>query len=84
MADAPNIDLVFVPPIDAAIDSFLVGVGFGFNPGQMRRSCRREALRLNAKSDAELSLIGITRGEIPAYVLRHRLPNHAPRRHGNG
>lgn len=67
-----------IPPIDAQIDQFLASVGFGFNPGEMRRAMRPDALRLSAKSDAELACLGIRRDEIPAYVLRHRLPAHAP------
>ncbi|MGS4943851.1 hypothetical protein ACVDG3_00100 [Meridianimarinicoccus sp. RP-17] len=67
-----------IPTIDADIDLFLASVGFGFNPGEMRRAMRPDALRLSAKSDAELARLGIRRDEIPAYVLRHRLPAHAP------
>ncbi|MEM8958311.1 MAG: hypothetical protein AAGC86_10895 [Pseudomonadota bacterium] len=66
-------DVFFVPPIDPLIDQYLAAVGLGFNPGEMRRYCRREALRLNAKTDAELSLLGLTRDQIPAHVLRHRI-----------
>jgi hypothetical protein len=76
----PGVSLVLmqIPSIDAQIDLFLAGVGFGFNPGEMRRAIRPDALRLSAKSDAELACLGIRRDEIPAYVLRHRLPAHAP------
>ena len=73
-----DFNLTFVPPVDPMIDEFLAGVGFGFNPGAMRRECRREALKLNARSDDQLALFGITRDQIPAYVLRHQLPAHAP------
>lgn len=72
------VSLVAIPSIDAEIDLFLASVGFGFNPGEMRRAMRPDALRLSAKSDAELACLGIRRDEIPAYVLRHRLPGHAP------
>lgn len=71
--------LAFVPPVDPLIDEFLANVGFGFNPAAMRRACRREALRLNARSDAQLALFGITRDQIPAYVLRRELPQFAPK-----
>ncbi len=76
--DQSNLELHFTPQIDHLIDLFLASVGFGFNPAEMKRACRREAYRLNAKTDAELWLIGITRDQIPAYVMRHRLPDHAP------
>lgn len=75
--DTTDISIDFMPPIDPAIDLFLAELGFGFNPGEIRRACRREAYRLNAKSDAELWLIGIRRDQIPAYVLRHRFPDAA-------
>jgi hypothetical protein len=78
MSDITQFDFAIVPSIDHAIDQFLVSVGFGFNPGQMRRDCRTHAHRLNAKSDDELSRLGLSRAEIPAFVLRHRLPDHAP------
>ncbi|MCV6597302.1 MAG: hypothetical protein OIF40_09500 [Mangrovicoccus sp.] len=73
MAEQDRIELNFSPSIDPLIDNYLVSVGIGYNPYEMRRYCRREALRLNAKSDAELSLLGITRSDIPGHVLRHRL-----------
>jgi len=73
MSEQERIELEFTPAIDPLIDNYLVSVGFGYNPSAMRRYCRREALRLNAKSDAELSLLGLTRAEIPGHVLRHRL-----------
>ncbi|MCR9086800.1 MAG: hypothetical protein NXH97_08655 [Rhodobacteraceae bacterium] len=73
MTQQQKIDVCFAPAIDTLIDQYLTSVGMGFNPGEMRRYCRREALRLNAKTDAELSLIGLTREQIPAHVLRHRL-----------
>jgi len=73
-----SLTLMPIPPVDEQIDQFLASVGFGFNPGEMRRAVRPDALRLSAKSDAELACLGIRRDEIPAYVLRHRLPAHAP------
>lgn len=78
MSDHANVEIAYGPPIDPAIDTFLSTVGFGFNPGQIRRQCRREIHRLNAKSDAELFLIGLRRCDIPAHVMRHRFPGFAP------
>lgn len=72
MASSPQVDVLFAPPIDRMIDQLLVEIGFGFNPAAMKRFCRREALRLNSKTDAELWLIGLTRDQIPAHVLRHK------------
>lgn len=73
-------EISFAPPIDPAIDQCLCTLGFGANPAALRRAIRPEALRLNAKSDAELCLIGIRREDIPAFVLRHRFPHLAPAR----
>ena len=78
MDQSDDFPLAFVPPVDPLIDAFLAEVGFGFNPGAMRRLCRREALKLNARSDAQLALFGITRDQIPAYVLREQFPAFAP------
>ncbi|MCA8883183.1 MAG: hypothetical protein KDA50_05470 [Rhodobacteraceae bacterium] len=78
MNDKSLVELNFAPPIDPAIDQCLASLGFGFNPAALRRAIRPEALRLNAKSDGELFLIGIRRAQIPAYVLRHRFPHIAP------
>lgn len=69
MTRPSHIDIAFAPPVDAQIDAFLVEMGFGFNPGEMRRRMRREVLRLNARSDAQLALFGLTRREIPAHVF---------------
>lgn len=73
MSRQDSIEICFAPPIDRLIDEYLLNVGFGFNPSEMRRYCRREAYRLNAKTDAELWHLGITRENIPAHVLRHRI-----------
>ena len=73
MSEQSITKIQFVPSIDPLIDQYLTDVGMGFNPNEMRRYCRREALRLNAKSDAELWLMGLTRDQIPAHVLRHRI-----------
>jgi len=73
-----RLDIRPMPPVEPQIDAFLAGVGFGFNPGELRRTIRRDVMRLNARTDAQLALFGITRAQIPAYVCRHRLPGHAP------
>lgn len=74
-----NLHVLFCPSLDAHFDAYFSRLGFGMNPAGLRRVYRREALRLNTKSDAELALIGITRAEIPAHVLRRRFPSLAPR-----
>ncbi|MEV8465536.1 hypothetical protein AB0T83_01915 [Fluviibacterium sp. DFM31] len=72
-------EIIFMPPIAPALDRTLCDLGFGLNPASLRRAILPEVLRLNAKSDAELSLIGIRRAQIPAFVLRHRFPHMDPR-----
>lgn len=72
-------EIIYMQPIGAALDRTLCDLGFGVNPGALRRAILPEVLRLNAKSDAELLLIGIRRCEIPAFVLRHRFPHMDPR-----
>jgi len=80
MTRPSHIDIAFAPPVDAQIDAFLIEMGFGFNPGEMRRRMRREVLRLNARSDAQLALFGLTRREIPAHVFQIVQGGHAPGR----
>lgn len=77
MSSKPAVDIRFTPSVDPMIDTCLAEMGLGFNPGDIRRRLRREVLRLNARSDAQLALFGIERSEIPAYVLRRRFPEFA-------
>ena len=50
MDQSDDFPLAFVPPVDPLIDAFLTEVGFGFNPGAMRRLCRREAHNVTGTS----------------------------------
>ncbi len=77
MTETTRMDIQFAPPVDPMIDTFLAEIGLGFNPGDIRRRLRRDVMRLNARSDAQLALFGIRRSEIPAYVLRHKFPEFA-------
>lgn len=54
----------------ARIDAFFVALGQGVNAYRMRESRMAEIRRLNAKSDAELLALGVTRDTIPQYVFR--------------
>lgn len=78
MSEYHETTVVYAPSADALIDDFLVGAGFGVNPDFLRRKCRAEVLRLNAKSDSDLWSLGLVRRQIPAHVLRHDLPGLAP------
>ncbi|KGM48079.1 hypothetical protein [Pseudooceanicola atlanticus] len=51
-------------------DGFLANLGRGFNAYMERRARTDQIAALNAKSDAELAKMGITRDGIPAYVFR--------------
>lgn len=62
----------------ADFDLQLAVLGFGVNPGGLRRRFWRDALRLNTLSDAELAALGLSRADIPGEVLRHRFPSVAP------
>lgn len=74
MLMSPKIEIQFTPPVDQSIDQLLTTIGFGFNPGEMKRACRLEVFQLQAKSDAELRLLGLTRDKIVAHVLRRKFP----------
>ncbi|MWD28735.1 hypothetical protein E0K89_014715 [Aquicoccus sp. SCR17] len=54
----------------AALDGFFASLGQGMNAYLERRSRMDQINALNAKSDEELSRMGITRDGIPAYVFR--------------
>jgi hypothetical protein len=54
----------------SALDNFFTALGQGFNAYVESRARIGEINRLNAKSDAELALLGITRDRIPHYVFR--------------
>ena len=77
MSDTTRMDIQYAAPVDPMIDTFLADMGLGFNPGDIRRRLRRDVMRLNARTDAQLALFGIRRSEIPAYVLRQRFPEFA-------
>ncbi|MBS0126563.1 hypothetical protein [Thetidibacter halocola] len=52
------------------IDLFLTGVGFGFNPGRIRRARLPQIIALEASSDEELAHLGIDREGILPHVFR--------------
>ena len=54
----------------ARVDAFFATLGQGMN-AYMHRKSRMDVIdALNAKTDAELAALGITRDGIPAYVFR--------------
>ena len=54
----------------ARVDAFFASVGQGFNAYIERRSRMGQIEALNAKTDKELSAIGVKREDIPRYVFR--------------
>ncbi|MGB0498400.1 MAG: hypothetical protein ACPGID_08675 [Rubricella sp.] len=58
------------PSLQSRIDAFFGTIGFGCNPYEMRMARWRELHALDAKSDAELALMGLSRADIPAHVFR--------------
>ena len=57
-------------PLADRIDSFFAGLGQGFNAYLERRSRSEEIRRLEARTDAELAAMGISRDRIPHHVFR--------------
>ena len=55
------------------LDAFFASVGQGFSSYVERRARIDQIERLNAKSDAELAQMGLTRDRIPQYVFRDLL-----------
>jgi len=54
----------------ARVDAFFATLGQGMNAYMHRKSRMDEIESLNAKSDADLAALGITRDGIPRYVFR--------------
>jgi uncharacterized protein YjiS (DUF1127 family) len=57
------------PEFRSAFDRFFTGIGQGFNAYLESRSRIRQIEALNAKSDAELAAMGLSRDRIPAHVF---------------
>ncbi|QRN81299.1 MAG: hypothetical protein JK586_07635 [Nocardiopsis sp. BM-2018] len=62
------------PAQSAALDSYLVSVGLGFNPGQDRRAREAALARLDALPDGALHAMGLNRAALPAHVYRDLIP----------
>lgn len=60
----------YSPWLPAAYDAFFTRLGQGLNSYIETRSRRAEIAALEAKSDAELAQLGITRDRIVHYVFR--------------
>ena len=54
----------------ARVDAFFATIATGFNAYVERMARLPELKRLDAKSDAELARMGLTRETIPQYVFR--------------
>lgn len=59
----------FSPALKAALDTFFLELGQGFNAYLATRPKILEAERLYALSDEELAEKGMTRDDIPRYVF---------------
>ncbi|WP_425098612.1 hypothetical protein [Tropicibacter sp. S64] len=55
------------------IDRYFSTIGFGFNPGQLRRARLREIIALEAATDAQLEAMGLDRDDILPHVFRDLL-----------
>lgn len=55
------------------IDYYLSSIGFGFNPGQMRRARLREIIVLETATDDQLRDMGLDRKDILPHVFRDLL-----------
>ncbi len=70
MTEQPRINVAFSPPLAERIDRYFLSMGMGVNAHALTRERRDILLWLNAKSDAELALMGLARAEIPSFVFR--------------
>jgi hypothetical protein len=70
MREQTPVHVAFSPGIEARLDSYFLTMGLGLNTHLLRRERREILLWLNAKSDAELAVMGLARPDIPAFVFR--------------
>ena len=70
MREQIPVGMAFSPGLEARLDAYFLGLGMGLNTHLLRRERRDILLWLNAKSDAELALMGLARRDIPAFVFR--------------
>ena len=56
-------------PLMERLDLFLVEQGMGFNAGLEKRRRLHDAYALDALSDGQLALMGMSRADIPAFVF---------------
>lgn len=54
----------------ARVDAFFATLGQGINAYVLRKSRMAEIEALNARTDAELAAMGLTRDDIPRHVFR--------------
>lgn len=70
MREQTPVDITFTPALEARLDAYFLSMGLGLNTHLLRRERRAILVRLNARSDAELAKMGLTRRDIPAFVFR--------------
>lgn len=70
MREQTPVHVAFSPGIEARLDAYFLTMGLGLNTHLLRRERREILLWLNAKSDAELAVMGLARPDIPAFVFR--------------
>ena len=59
--------------LNTRIDVFFTELGFGVNPGRLRRARLSQIIALECASDAELARLGIDRDKILPFVFRDLL-----------
>lgn len=69
MTEQTDITIAFAPPLDARLDAYFAALGQGVNAHTLRQERRDLLLWLNARSDAELARMGLSRAQIPAHVF---------------
>jgi hypothetical protein len=70
MSRQADVTIAFSPPLTARLDRYFVELGQGVNTHHLIRERHDILLWLNARSDAELARMGLSRDGIPAHVFR--------------
>ena len=65
----------FPPPLAARLDRYFLTMGMGVNAHALTRDRRELLLWFDAKSDADLALMGLARPDIPSFVFQDLFGN---------
>ncbi|MEM6479076.1 MAG: hypothetical protein AAF841_05830 [Pseudomonadota bacterium] len=69
MPEQTSIEFTTMPALEARVDAYFIEMGMGLNSYTIRRERKDILCWLNAKSDGELMLMGLSRKDLPEFVF---------------